>query len=244
VSPTRFVIAAFPRTGSNWLCGVLNSHPQVICHYEVFHPKAVYYAHSFPEWRPQLRWTLERRDADPRGFADWLYASHYGHAAVGLKLMHGHAPEVAAELLRDPSVRTIVLRRRNRVRVFLSAKRATAAGKFTQVSYDGMRIALDAGELQEFCAEYDAYFDGVGRLVAGKDVLRLSYEELFDDGRVGEVLSFLGLDPDHGPLAAKHVRQSSDSLRSAIANFDELAERLAGTPLLDDLLAESAVAAR
>jgi hypothetical protein len=243
MSPTRFAIAAFPRTGSNWLCGVLDSHPQVLCHYEVFHPHAVYYAHAFPERRPEFLRDVARRDADPRGFLDWLYATHYGHAAVGLKLFPGQQPELTADVLADPSIRKLVLRRDNRVRVFLSAKRATAVGKFTQLSYDGMRIELDADELQEFCAGYDAYFDEVDRLVAGQDVLRLAYERLFDPGRVDEVLAFLGVAPAPGALEAKHVRQSSDSLQHAIANFDELVVRLAGTPLLDELLADSAVAA-
>jgi LPS sulfotransferase NodH len=243
VSPTRFAIAAFPRTGSNWLCGVLNSHPEVLCHYEVFHPHAVYYAHAFPEHRPEFLRDVARRDADPRGFLDWLYATHYGHAAVGLKLFPGQEPELTATALADSSIRKLVLRRDNRVRVFLSAKRATAVGKFTQLSYDGMPIELDADELQEFCAGYDAYFEQVERLVAGQDVLRLSYERLFDPARLDEVLAFLGVGPARVELAAKHARQSSDSLERAIANFDELAQRLAGTPLLDELLAESTVAA-
>jgi len=231
------VIATHPRTGSNWLCGVLNSHPEILCHYEVLHPKAVYYALTYPETR--FRPAVEERDADPRRFVDDLFARDFGHAAVGLKLMYGHDPEVSGELLRDPAVRTIVLRRENRVRVFLSAKRATRAGKFTQVSYDGIPIELDPAELCEFCREYDAYFEWVDEQVAGQDVLRLSYERLFDAGVVAGVLEFLGVTRvEESSLRALHRRQSFDSLREAIANFAELARALAGTELAADLAEE------
>jgi LPS sulfotransferase NodH len=236
VPRTRFVIATHPRTGSNWLCGVLNSHPEILCHHEAFHPKAVYYALTYPETR--FRPTVEERDADPRRFVDDLFARDFGHAAVGLKLMHGHEPELSGKLLRDPGVRKIVLRRENRVRVFLSAKRAIRAGKFTQVSYDGMPIELDPAELVEFCREYDAYFDRVDEQVAGQDVLRLSYEGLFEPGVVAGALGFLGVTPvEESSLRALHRRQSFDALRDAIANHGELARALAGTELGAELVA-------
>ena len=37
-STTRFVILAAPRSGSNLLCTLLNSHPEILCHHEVFNP--------------------------------------------------------------------------------------------------------------------------------------------------------------------------------------------------------------
>src|SRR5262245_13967965 len=121
---TRFVIVTYPRTGSNWLCGALNSHPSVLCHYEVLHPEQIYYERAYAEPRPHVIPSVADRDADPRAFVDDLFARDFGHEAVGVKLMHGHAPLLTGELLRDPSVRKIVFRRENRVRVFLSVKRA------------------------------------------------------------------------------------------------------------------------
>jgi hypothetical protein len=236
VPRTRFVIATHPRTGSNWLCGVLNSHPEILCHYEVLHPQAVYYALTYPETR--FRPTVDERDADPRRFVDDLFARDFGHTAVGLKLMYGHAPELSGELLRDPSVRKIVLRRESRVRVFLSAKRAIRAGRFTQVSYDGIPIELDPAELLGFCRAYDEHFAWIDEQVAGQDVLRLSYERLFDAGTVAGVLGSLGVTPvDESSLRALHRRQSFDSLPEAIANFEELERALAGTDLGVELAA-------
>src|SRR4051794_40219654 len=42
--PTRFVILAAPRTGSNMLVTLLGSHPDVLCHHELFNDTGIYYA--------------------------------------------------------------------------------------------------------------------------------------------------------------------------------------------------------
>jgi len=215
MTKTRFVIAAYPRTGGNSLCGVLNSHPSILCHYEVLH-----------------------READARAFIADLFARDRGHEAVGVKLMHGHVPLLTGELLRDPSVRKIVLRRENRVRVFLSVKRATRDGRFAQAGNDRKPIELDPAELRAFCREYDEYFAWLDRHLVRQDVLRLSYERLFDPGEVARALDFLGVAAvEESSLQVRHDRRSRDTLREAISNFDELERRLARTGLAAELSA-------
>ena len=203
---TRFVIAAYPRTGCSRLCGVLNSHPSIVCRDEVLH-----------------------HDADARALVDDLFAHDVGHEAVGVTLVHGHAPVLTGELLRDPSVRKIVLRRESRVRVFLSSTRATHVGK---------PIEVDPGELQAFCRQYDQYFAWLDRHLVRQSVLRLSYERLFDRGEITRVLDFLGVVAAEGsPLEARPDRRSRHTLREAISNFDELERRFARTELAAELAA-------
>ena len=43
----RFVIISIPRTGSNLLCGALDFHPEIICHYELFHKEAIYHSSKY-----------------------------------------------------------------------------------------------------------------------------------------------------------------------------------------------------
>jgi hypothetical protein len=200
---TRFAIAAYPRTGSERLSEALNAHPSIICRCEVLRPT--------------------------RAFVDDLFAHDVGHEAVGVTLLHGHAPVLTGDLLRDPSVRKIVLRRESRVRVFLSVKRATRAGK---------PIEVDPGELRAFCREYGEYLAWLDRHLVRQNVLRLSYERLFDRGELARVLDFLGVRAvAESPLEAGHDRQSSDTLREAISNFAELERRFARTELAAELAA-------
>jgi hypothetical protein len=239
---TPFVVAAHPRTGSNWLCGTLNSHPSVLCHFEAFHPEGVHYAPGFRLVEGVALETVEERDADARGFLDRLLAQDLGHDAVGLKLMPGHAPGLAAELFADASVRKFVLHRENRVRVFLSVQRAVLTGFFAHESYDGVRVAIDPDELLAFAEGYDGYYRDLARALRGQDALWLSYERLFTRGSVARALDFLGVAADEALLRPRLARQSSDSLRAAIANFDELAEALAGTRLHADLVLDERAA--
>jgi hypothetical protein len=235
---TRFVIAAHPHTGSNLLCGVLNSHPGILCHDDALHPEAIYYARKYRERSPAFQPSLARRNADPRRFVADLFACDLGHEAIGLKLMHGHEPLLAAELLRDPSVRKIVLRRENRVRVFLSMKRATRADGFANTSYRGMPVEVDPAELREFCRAYDGYFAWLDRHLVRQHVLRLTYERLFDRGEISRVVDFLDVERvDESSLEAKPTRQSSDRLPEAISNFSELERRFARTELAAELAA-------
>ena len=66
---TRFVILAAPRTGSNLLCTLLNSHPQVLCHHEVFNPGGVFTALDYHGDGLHVD-ALAQRDADPLAFLD------------------------------------------------------------------------------------------------------------------------------------------------------------------------------
>jgi LPS sulfotransferase NodH len=65
----RFVILAAPRTGSNWLCSLLNSHPDVLCHHELFNPSGVFYALGHRDGALDLG-TPEERDRRPLAFLE------------------------------------------------------------------------------------------------------------------------------------------------------------------------------
>ena len=40
----RFVVVAVRRAGSNMLCTLLDSHPAILCHHELFNPRGIFYA--------------------------------------------------------------------------------------------------------------------------------------------------------------------------------------------------------
>jgi LPS sulfotransferase NodH len=237
VPRTRFAILTYQRTGSTLLMDALDSHPEVMCHGEVFHPDAVWYTKAYPRWSEEATRAVAERDADPRGFLERLYADDFGHAAVGFKLMPGHAAAFAPALMRDQSIAKIVLRRENRVRVFVSNVRAATIKNWNAVPYDGLAIHVDHEELQEFARLYDAYYYWIDACLEGQRVLRVSYESLFSPARLERLLEFIRVDPDPFQLSPTKQRQSHDGMRKAISNYDELAEQLAGTPLADELAA-------
>ncbi len=146
---TRLLIACQPRTGSNWLCSLLQSHPQILCHHEVFHPDEIYYAVGHRDGRLSHLGSTHERDRDPLGFLEQLWHEDFGRSVVGIKLLDGQAPEVLARLLADTQVRKLVLRRQSRVRAYVSLLRARETGFWARTSYDGVAVRVEARELLE-----------------------------------------------------------------------------------------------
>ena len=68
-APCRFVVLAVPRVGSNYLCSLLNSHPEILCHHELFHPKGIYLAYGYKDGRLDLDGPTRRLSEMP-GQAD------------------------------------------------------------------------------------------------------------------------------------------------------------------------------
>jgi LPS sulfotransferase NodH len=120
----RFVIFAAPRTGSNLLCGLLNAHPDILCHHGLFNPKGIHYARDHRDFAPDI----SDRDADPLRFLDRIWAAAAGRRAVGFKMNRGENGVTVDAMLRDLAVKKILLKRRNRVRAFVSETIAEMTG--------------------------------------------------------------------------------------------------------------------
>ena len=76
-------------------------------------------------------------------------------------------------------------------------------------------------------------------LLAGHAILELEYEELSASlqSELDRILDFLGL--DRLALRPRTLRQGTDDLRSAIENYDELHDQLAGTVAAEWLVSDS-----
>ena len=114
----RFVILAAPRTGSNLLCTLLNSHAEILCHHELFNPQGVFTALDFQD--DAIACSPGQRDRDPIAFLGRVWETHFNHQCVGFKWTRGQNEQVLAHVLGDASIKKIVLRRRNRVKTYVS----------------------------------------------------------------------------------------------------------------------------
>jgi hypothetical protein len=234
---TRFVIVAAPRTGSNLLCTLLNSHPDVLCHHEVFNPGGIYYALDFRGGRLDLG-SPAARDRDPLAFLDRLYWADLGHRCVGFKWTRGQEPSVLTRVAGDPRVRTILLRRRNRLKVYASEQVALRTGQWEVYRREDLgrerpMVRVGLAELLGFVEAYEAFYASLRR-TAGP-LLEVDFEDLFDVGVQGRMLRFLGVDPVPLPLRAASVKQNPTDLRLMIENFDDLAASLARSGLAAEL---------
>ena len=122
-----FVVIAFQRTGSNMLCSFLDGVPSISMHSELFCSKAVH-THCGGIDR-----SVEARAADPRQLLlDALSVRSESGGAVGFKLFPDHMTgrvsdkqkALCMQVILDPGIKKIVLRRDDELAVAVSVVRA------------------------------------------------------------------------------------------------------------------------
>ena len=237
---TRFVILAVPRTGSNLLCTLLNSHPQILCHHEVFNPQGVFTALDYHCQGLTVE-SLRQRDDDPLGFLDRVWQTGTEGRCVGFKWTRGQNVDVLKSVVGDAHVKKIVLRRRNRIKTFVSEKIAQQTQQWEVYAHHELTlprpsIHVDAQELiQHIASNQHFYADLLADLARfGQPYLEVDYEALLDDSTPVRMLEFLDV-PLDVPLTAASVKQNSTDLRDTIANFSELAASLPDDGLITEL---------
>lgn len=120
--PRPFVIVSAPRTGSTYLCTMLDSHPDVLCHTEPYRPDDMYHHQQTAQLG---RWTVHQRRRRPFAFLSALWRVSSTQApAVGFKLFPGHSFPVLSFLLAEPSVQVIILRRKHQLQAYVSLQQA------------------------------------------------------------------------------------------------------------------------
>lgn len=239
-SLTRFVILAAPRTGSNLLCTLLNSHPEVLCHHEVFNPQGVITARDYHGDALAVD-SLRERDENWRGFLERVWQTGVGHNCVGFKWTRGQSQDVLRAVVEDTGINKIVLRRLNRIKTFVSERIAQLTEQWEVYSRQELmvprpRINVDVEDLIGHIAENERFYDDLSGSLERENQPRMEvcYETLFDRPVQIKLFEFLGVASPGTPPVAESVKQNPNDLRETIANFSQLAEQLPS----DDMTAE------
>lgn len=239
--PVRFIIIHGTRTGSNFLCTVLNSHPDILCHHEIFNPFVIGVARHLQGSDFRLG-SMAERESDPVEFLDRVWRADLGHRAVGFKLcIWQHEPAYRA-VLPDPSVRKILLKRRNRVKAFVSLLTARQTREWVVYDDRGVpgprpKVHVDRTELWQNIALHRRFYEETEAALreSGQDYAQLWYEDLFSPGGIEPALGFLGVGGRPALPEGQTWKLAPRSLRDAISNFDSLSAELRGSELETEL---------
>ena len=237
----RFIILNATRTGSNFLCTVLNSHPDILCHHEIFNPHVIGVARHLQDSDFRLG-SMAERESDPVEFLGRVWRTNLGRAAVGFKMcLWQHEPAYRA-VMPDRSVRKILLKRRNRVKSFVSLLLARQTGEW--VVYDDRgapaprpQVHVNHAALLENIALHDRFYAETERALSesGQDHALLWYEDLFTLAGIDPALALLGTEGRPAQPEGQTWKLTPVSLRETIANFDALSEALRGSDLQAEL---------
>ena len=236
--PVWFVVVSSERTGSTLLVSLLASHPDIGVAGEVFNGR---HADDPIPWAP-VEDRLDLIGLRRENFRELLVelareAILRDKAAFGFKLHYSQAEtrRDVVELLRSiHDLRVVHLVRENRLRRLLSHERAQRSDEWVRLADRGGEgrgpapiVALDFEACVEDFATHIEHEQQTRLVFAGKRLLELTYERLAADpaAAAAEVLDFLDL--PRRTLTSGTAKTGERSLRTALANHDELKARFA-----------------
>jgi hypothetical protein len=216
----RFAIVCLGRVGSELLVSLLDSHPDIRCHSELFGRNP-----------PSEGFALSGFD-DPRAYLEDL-ADRSSESAFGFKLplssIRAH-PESVKTL---DGVGVIRLTRENVVAQHVSgilAFKAFGKGRWRQQTgaetYGETRHRPDPKKFLHGLEELEEGERQVDRLVARNPTIALTYERLTSEP-IDDVQRFVGVEPR--PLSSPYRRLRTAPMSDVIENWDEIVAELRGT---------------
>jgi LPS sulfotransferase NodH len=238
---TRFVIVSAPRSGSNLLCTLLNSHPEILCHHEVFNPNGIFYALGCRDGSLDLG-TIAERESDPLRFLGALWDRNLGHRCVGFKMTRGQNELVLRSVVDDRAIRKIVLKRRNRVKTYVSTLVAERLDQWEvykpgELAEPRPRVALGVDGLLANVALNAEFYASIDHALKATNqvALEIAYEDLARRSAHQGLLAGLGVSRREFPLVPGSIKQNSADLRQVVDNFDEVLTLLGGSELAAEL---------
>jgi LPS sulfotransferase NodH len=240
-----FFISCPARTGSSMLVNMLQMHPAITCHMEIFNPRrvegfwGVYRERlsSEPDLEPRLS---ALRTRDPVTYVYKVALDPQGRDVVGFKFKHDEflLPTFAgarSAISADTDIKVIMLHRRNLLKRYLSHVSANRTGVTMTRVGDKKKVhtppTLDPRACLKDFQTITRRAQFVRQMLKDHGLLDVSYEELVGNGRddaVSRILSFLGV--QQRALQTSHSKLAQDDLAEEIANYAELKSFFSDSP--------------
>jgi len=228
---TKFVILNAPRVGSNLLCTMLDAHPEILCHHEIFNPHVLGYARSLNKTNFSLG-SIAERAAHPVAIYNRIWEQHLDFASVGFKLCWRQHKSIYYHVLEDTTVRKIILKRKNQLQSFVSLLLARKTGDWVVYNDEKLQtqpttVQVDVKEYQDFLQFNDEYHQEINQFLTSTNqpVLELFYEDLFKRPTLEKLVAYLQVSSHHlSKLHPGTQKINPTSLSQLVENFDAIAK--------------------
>lgn len=237
---TKFIILSRPRSGSNFLCSLLQSHPDIRAFEELF-PKNKRKIHWGYQNYPSSSKILNLREFESYKFMEEIVFREFQDSvsAVGFKIFyhqfrHESVPSTWQYLTTDKDLKIIHLKRRNLLSVYLSHTLAKKTNTWTlrnlKKSKNPDPIHLCYEDCLVFFKESQKWEKTGKEVFLDHKLIDIFYEDLVvnTDVESRRVQEFLGVKPKS--LYASTFRQNTSKLRNSIANYFQLKQQFENTP--------------
>lgn len=210
---TKFVLLSSARSGTTAVMTSLRAHPDVFNHHAIFSKNLSGMLHT----RFKKSHDMGVLGADPDALLDAVLAFTPRQPCVGFKMWYRQNPAICGRILADPSIKKIILERKNKLALASSRQLARASGTWhiredNQSGKSGKVKALapfDAAFFKRVARQEKEMF-AMYRDQARGDVFDMAYTQLGDDC-IAQLYAFLGLAPHTIELPNRKLH-SSDTL--------------------------------
>ncbi len=237
MNPVKFVVYGVPRVGSNFFISQLNCHPDILCHYEIFHRHAIH--DGFVDKPESCHWleavSLQERDASPESFLARLFENHHGYTHVGYNLFPNQNDSVLKRGFAESSLKKIILKRKNILENYISFKVAVKTGVWSSKAAKergvdetrlDKRVHFEKKEFINHVRRINRFYDNVENNIALKqgEALVIYYEDMLRDRQavLCQVYDFLGVERVILPGTTIFKKQNREDLRELVYNYGEL----------------------
>lgn len=196
----KFAMLSGPRSGTSLVTTTLNSHPDILCHGEIYHPNSWNHIRGTLDGVPDEEIQEMRKDTD--GFLGRIF-DQPDYKAAGFKVWQKQSPEAVEKILADTSIKKIIYERRNIFARNASARLAKVTGVYN-IKLDPKRAADHIQEVRDtkidfkrkwflkYMATHQEQFQYYRDNVKGP-VLDIAFDEVVSGG-FGPILDFLEME--------------------------------------------------
>lgn len=228
----QFVLLASQRTGSNVLNMNINQIPGVLCHNEVFNPSFVGLSNHYLELYGGEERAKEARDADPLGFRDALLRASDADF-VGFHLFPGHMRVVMDDVLANPEIKKICLRR-SLFQSYVSLRiaqqtnvwlvRHSRENSESRRSHAPVKIDFDAQDFERYEHELRGFWRHVFKILedTGQECFSVWYSQVNDVDVLNHCAEFIGSPARLENLKKTLKKQNPSSLADKVTNYPVL----------------------
>ena len=241
--PKRFCVISQPRSGSNFLLALLNSHPEIICHGELFHRRAIY--------SKLRRWPVEQRSAGKlsalltRNMAPRLFLNNHMSMsqdawptanAIGFKHFPSYSRRILRYVCRSPEYEIIYLSRINTVLQYASERTARNTDIWVsreprQQDGNAVRVSFSMQDFLYYVDKLNRYDKLVRSALGDKSFLEIAYEDM--ESQLPVILERLGV--GHSELRSRIKKQGSEDWVERFSNPDSVQDALKSTKFAEHL---------
>jgi LPS sulfotransferase NodH len=221
------------------LVGALDAHPEIVCHYEIFHVDDIYYSGMYDfDWSKHF--TKETRNERPQKFLNFVLSQALSEKtkAIGFKIFQDQNNSFMKKIANRDDIDKVFLKRKNYLLSRVSQLEAEQSGVY-DITIDkkdrlnkSQKIFLDIEKFLYYENRKRLYFEQFENIAKTRNqrMISLEYETLLEIENQKKLLSFLEVEPNPDLLEIRFKKQNEKKLKDRIVNYKQLCARLSGTP--------------